>query len=476
MPNFLDELLLRSQGGAGAFLSGYGGTDLSGGLVGGFESLYKNFTRPTKYDVDAITGASVKAPPPRPPLPEIPLDFGEEELPFPEEIQISPGVSTVGGKRVPSTTMESKDALTPRETRTLIDEIRDMSSGLSEIRLPDGTVVKGITPDKVATQAVTQPVAGAVPTVGGQQVAGQQETAGGFLSQVGNFLGSPEFQYLAGRVAQAIVPDQTHGVNVAGGVGAQLGINRAYGEYSKRLASGESFDSLEQDRTFNILPPELKAQALRDVLSVAREGVTREYTQALTKQAEAVTAGQLTREDILRNRAIDDAVRLKVAQIGDNNWMNIGQGHVFNIDTGEIVKAYDYQTGGSGVGNLNASDYRLFNEYTTGVFLPLAMANKRREIVQQQGESAAQVADLTRYFRNEDGSTNFQAIMNYLTDSQRQQFAQDLNQYTFNAMQGLPPTTTFLTQQAGIKTVVNPETGQTEHWRINPDGTATKVR
>lgn len=471
MPDFLTDLLRRGRRGAGDFLKGYLGGDTEretfpgvAGLAGGFSSLYESLLSPL-----------------RPLTPEIAPEFEEEPLEFSSpaaidspEVPIAPGVTAVGGRRAAPAPTTGKETLTPQETRDLIGEIRDMSTGLAEIRLPDGTQIKGITPDKMLPMMTQQGPPSAVPPRGGAQP--EQPTAGGFLSQVGNFLGSPEFQYLAGRTAQAIVPQQTHGVNIAGGVGAQLGINRAYDEYTRRLASGESFEALEKDRTFTILPPELKSQALRDVLTTEREGVTREYTRALTEQAKAVARGQLTRADILKNRAIDDAVRLKVAEIGDNNWMNVGQGHVFNIDTGEIVKAYDYQTGGAGVGNLNASDYRLFNEYTTGVYLPLAMANKRREIVQSQGESAAQVVDLTRFFRNDDGSTNFQAIMQYLSDNQRTQFAKDLNQYTFNAAQGLPPTTTFLSQQAGIRTVVNPETGQTEHWRINPDGTATKVR
>ena len=416
---------------AGTFLGGM----MKGGWLGGAKALYN-------------------LPGPRPEVPEVPIQERYEDLLLepvevanPNEVEVAPGVSTVGGRKVP--TPDQKPALSGKETRDLINEVRTMSSGLSEIRLPDGTTVKGITPDKMA-QLVQPTEPQAVTADREVESYLQEKKAGDFLTQAGNFLSSPQFQYLAGRIAQAIVPQQWHGVNVAGGLGAELATNRVYDAYVKALSSGATPDMLEQDKSFNILPPELKSQALKDVLTTQREAVTRDYTRALTEESIGRRAGQLTREDILRNQAIDDAVRLKVAQIGDNNWMNVGQGYVFNIDTGQVVKAYDYQTGGSGIGNLNSSDYRLFNEYAVAPFIKLAEANKRREVVAQQGESAAQVVDLSRFFRNEDGSTNYHAVMNYLSDEQRGSFANALNQYTTNyVLGGVPPTTTFQAQQLG---------------------------
>ena len=405
-------------------------------------------------DALAIPGINPLPPLAPPPRPVVDTEPTEDEMLG--EVQVAPGIETIGGRRAPAAA-DTPARLNQEEVRRLVSSVGDPGAGLSEVRLPDGTLVKGITPDALQNQQTSVEGGG---------------DAGSFL----DFFGSPEFQVLAGRIAQSIVPDITHGVNVAGGFGAELGTNRAYTEYAERLQAGEPIESINQDPTFQVLSPGLKSQALKDVLSEKQQRVTEGYTGALTEQARATTAGALTREDKLRESAISNAVRLKVAEVGDNNWMNIGQGHVFNIDSGEIVKAYPYQIGGQGVGNLNSSDYRLFNEYTSAVWLPLAEANKRAEIIRTQGEGAAKVVDLSRFFKNDDGSTNFQAIMRYLSDVQRTQFSTDLNQYTLNASRGLPPTTTFQQQQTGIITHIDPTTGEVMHLRINPDGTATRIR
>jgi len=302
MPDFLDDLIRTGKDRAGSFLSGYVGQGDSpfGGLFGGIESLGREVIDPTKYA------------PPRPVI-----DSPQPEEPLTGEVEVAPGVTALGANRV-KPVAEKVATLNPKDVDRLISNVGDPGGGFSEIRLPDGTMVKGITPDQMASATTAEKVEG-----GGE--------AGSFL----DFFGTPQFQHLAGRIAQAIVPDPTHGANVAGGIGAQLGTNRAYDEYFQRLQSGESVESLNRDQTFSILPPELKANALKDVLSGERADVSNRYTEQLIKQSQAIEGATPTVEQRFDHETMIAMIRNKTNM---NLWQVWGYGQMRHKETGEIVK------------------------------------------------------------------------------------------------------------------------------------------
>ena len=343
MPNFLDELIRRNSGGAGAFVQGaFGGTPpYTGGLLGGLASYRDNFNRPR---VDATTGASLplgggeQLGPPTSALGPAPLlnttDPGSIRLESGfsplggagGDVEVAPGVTALGARPVP--TPDAPATINPNDIKSLIANVGDPRGGFSEVRLPDGTLVKGITPDQLA------------PKTGGEAPVGAGE-AGNFL----DFFGSPQFQYLAGKLAQAIVPDPTHGVNLAGGVGADLGTNRAYAEYAQRLGAGESPASLNQDANFSILSPELKSNAFKDVLAGDRAEVSNRYTEQLINQSRAIEGATPTVQQRFDHDTLIAMIHNKTNM---NQWQVWGFGQMRNKETGEIkqVPTAPRSTGG----------------------------------------------------------------------------------------------------------------------------------
>lgn len=415
--------------------------------------------------------------PSRPRL-DLDLDIEDEVL---GDVEIAPGVQAIGARRGRPQPEASGPALDRKQTKGLIEEVLDMSKGLTEIRLPDGTQLKGISPKDI------QPMEAAITQQGAPQPIGEgggEEGAGGFLSKAGGFLsrvlGSPEFQYLAGQAARAIASPEQYGETAAsmlGGVGSQLAQTRAYDEYYERLKEGESIESINEDRTFNIIPPEMKAQALRSVLEERAAETKEDYTRALIGETEARTKGYLTRADKLRSEAIDTATRLKLGEMADNNWMNVGQGHVFNINTGEVVKAYDYQTGGTSVGNLKSTDYKDFRDFVSSTYLPIAKANKRAELIAQFGEGSDKLATIEEFFNDKEGRVDFSKVMLNLSETQRQKFASDLQQYVTGEAMGIPRTATFLQQEAQTIRVPDPDKpGAMMFLRQNEKGEWVEVR
>ncbi len=398
-----------------------------------------------------LTDPSFGLPEGFPTLPEKTTPTGTRELP--------PGFTPLGvGAVVPE-----EQPLVSRETiQGLIGDVRRPDSRVTNLKLPDGLEI-GFTPEEPLPPGVGEEAKA------GDFVKGEATTDIGFFDKIGQAIRDPRFGYITGRLAQAVAPE-SKGIQMAGGLGAELAIGRATGEFQRVLDQGGDLT----DPKFQIIPSELKQQAIQAKLEGRKLNIQEQYMSALGKQAEATAAGTFTVEQKQDIESQANATRLQLGRLS-NKYMNIGQGHVFDVETGNVVKAYDYQTGGGGsaVGNLNSSDYRLFNEYTTATFLPTAIENRRAEVVKTQGEEFAATVDLIGEFKNEDGSTNFQRLMKYLSEEQRVQFAGQLNEYTNNVARGISPTGTFLQQQIEANTITTPDG---KKWRVLPDGSYEEIQ
>lgn len=371
-----------------------------------------------------------------------------------QEILLKEGVTAIGRPLTPI----RPAGVSPEMLDEVIGDLRRPDSEVTGVKTPEGFEFS-------ATPAVADSTLGTTPKAG-EFVGGGGK---GIWDRIGSFIRDPRFSYLTAEAAKAIAP-YSPGIQQIGGVASNLAVNRAVQNYERVLEEGGDLT----DPQFDIIPNELRQQAVQAKLEGRKLDIQEQYMGALGEQARATAAGVVPAETKVELENQANATRLELGRMR-NNWMNIGQGHVLDIRTGDVTKAYDYKTGtgGSAVGNLNSSDYRLFNEYTTATFLPLAMENRRAELVKTQGESAAKLVDLIGEFKNDDGSTNFQALMKYLSEEQRVEFAGQLNEYTTNIGRGIPPTGTFLQQQMEANTVQTPD-GKT--WRIMPDGSYVEVK
>lgn len=375
----------------------------------------------------------------------IPDKLGNPKSAFPNKGQnkeIAPGVTALDA--TPVAPVEEK-GLPKTTVDRLVQSAASPIEGVKSIQLSDGTKIEGITPaDMIQTGGGTENATSRIP--------GQNQS---FLDQASSFISDPRFGYITGKLAQAVNPFSP-GAQQAGQIGVDLAKNEASQAYAQALRGGGDLSAPQ----FNILSQEEKQSAVtsylaekNQALAERRQATLEPYYEAQTEQAKATAASQLTREDKLENEAIDRATRLQVARIGDNNWMNIGQGHVFNIDTGEIKKAYDYQSGGTSVGNINSAEFNNFLKLVSTSYLPMAVNNRKAQIAQEQGpefaESVETINSISQSFvESNTGNPNFSMIYHNLSADQRIKLAVDLQKYVTNVESGLGPAGTFLQQEA----------------------------
>ena len=373
----------------------------------------------------------------------------------PRDIEVAPGITALAGTPVPV----DENVTASNQQRALLSEISNPASPITEVNLPDGTRVKGV--DSVTPVA---PVSPTTTPSSGVDTAPQDP---GFLTQLGEFADSPAFASIFGQIAQAIVPDKEHGVNIAGQIGQGLGTSQAFDQYKEDIAAG-----VEPDRfASSVLSPEMKSQALKDVLTERRSGVTEDLLKAQTEGTKAGTAGTLTVEEKQQEKELDRNLRLEVAETSNNRiFTGLGQGYVLNAETGEVHKGADFKTGTGGrapIGNLNSASYDQFIRLSLPPFIQLAEAAKRKEVAAAQGEEFAKTVDLVDFFKKDDGSVNFQAVMKYLNPQQTGLFGNQVQQYTENFLQGAAPTQTFQQQSQNF---INTPDGL---FIKNPDGSLT---
>ena len=388
--------------------------------------------------------------------------------------ELAPGIKPVSPRNVEQPQSTDEPILSPDETRNLVSAVADDSVGLNEIKLSDGTVIKGV-------------AGGQMPGMSGEARApeGPQLKTDTFLpgpmqepqlakntlwDQLGGLVESPRFRQILARTGMAIAPN-TPVVQAMGQIGSQLATTDAYSQYLTDIKAGRT----PEPGVAGALSPELKMQAQNEVLSERRAAVSEEYMGALGEQARATTAGMFTADEKKRMWEKEMSQNLNLGEMR-SRYMGLGQGYYLDAKTGTVKKGYDWQTGqGGSLGNLNTADYRLFMQMVVPDFVNAAKQNKYNELVQSHGEDTAKVADLMEAFRDPvTGGINFEAVMSYLTPEQRAQFAGKLHQYTVNYVGGVPPTGTFLQQQAAPREVTQSD-GTV--WRIDPvSGKATRIK
>lgn len=405
------------------------------------ESTIQPLVPTTEGSVDATTGASK-----------------------PNELSIAPGITAPGGKQV---TPPPEKGIGSNRTNQLLNSVINPVEGVKRIKLPDGTEIEGITPADIQ-----QNIANANTAISNSNASKTPESAGGFL----DFLGSPTFGYITGKLAQAVAP-YSPGIQAAGGLGADLAKNQIANEYTQAVKTGEGLDNPR----FNILSQDEKQKAVEGLLAQRRQTALEEVYSAQAEQARATAAGTLTRTEKLDLEAQDRASKLEIAQIGDNNWMNIGQGYVFNIDTGTVKKAYNYQTGGSGTGtDIKSADYNQFMQLTASTYLPKAKANYLATLSPQERE----LQRFTDIFKEQDGSINFSRVMENLTDEERVNFASDLGKYAQAVGQGIDRTSVFteLERERALNNLMTQlESGQevtanNKRYKLNKDGLVEEIK
>ena len=359
--------------------------------------------------------------------------------------QLPPGIEGIGAMSI----IPDQSLVAPGTINDLIRDVRSPDSRVTNLKLPDGLEI-GFTPEEALPAGIEGPEVG-------------------LFDKINRAVQDPRFAHILAETGKAIAPFSP-GVQQIGTVASDLAVGRGLSEFEKVLNEGGDLS----DEKFSFIPPELKQQAIQAKLAGDEFDINKKYKEQLIEESAAREAGIQTATEKSRLEDQTNATRLGLGQLS-NKYMNIGQGHVLEVETGNVVKAYDYKTGsgGSAVGNLNSSDYRLFNEYATATFLPTAMENRRAEVVEKQGEDFASTIDLISEFKNEDGSTNFQRLMKYLSEEERVQFASQLNEYTNNVARGISPTGTFLQQQIEANTITTPD-GKT--WRVLPDGSYEEVK
>ncbi|KKN73955.1 hypothetical protein LCGC14_0395200 [marine sediment metagenome] len=398
--------LLPAIGRAGDFLTG----GIEGQTISGLQS------------VDVTRGTPIPA---RPTL---------TEKTTPSFKSLPTGIQPVGGTGI----VPDQPVVTPEIIQGLIGDVRSPDSRITNLKLPDGLEI-GFTPEEALPQGV-----------GGEVKAG--DFVGGakpeldFYEKLGEFVKDPRFAFVTAKLGQAVAPTSP-GIQMAGALGSELAVNRSLSEYEQVLKEGGDLT----DPRFNIIPSELKQQAIDAKLAGEEFDINKQYKEQLVEESKARAAGTLTVEQRQDVEAASNATRLEIAGMS-GKYLNMGKGVALNTRTGDFIRAPNYpgDAGGGIVGNLNSADYHVFNEYTTSTFLPTAMERYREEILAQPGgKELLETKDVIAVFKDpQSGAINFQAVMKYLSDEERIEFTNNLQEYTSNIARGIPPTETFRRQEA----------------------------
>lgn len=382
--------------------------------------------------------------------------------------EISPGVRPVSPSKVVEEPPTEEPVLSREDLRDIVSDVRNRTKGTTEVKLSDGTVVKGIPPpEQVVGEARTrdEELPFVTSAAGVQEEVGERARTG--WDKVSDFITSPRFRHIMAQTAVAISPESP-GIRAAAQLGSQLAMNQAYTEYKTALERGLDADALP---SAGILSPELKSRAVKEQTEARRLAVSESYMADLGTQARAAAEGMLTKEERLEEAEKDRALRLELGEMR-GYWTGMGQGYALNTKTGEVIKKFNWKTGEQGgvVGNLKSADYKQFIDLTMPKYLGSAEEARYQELVKSKGEETAkQMRDLGAimgFFRDkETGSLDFAAVTQYLDPQQNAEFAADLYKYTIGEAMGVPRTATYLQQQAA-GTVQTKEDGT--QWQYDP--------
>jgi len=348
----------------------------------------------------------------------------------------------------------------------IVKKIGNIGSGFTKIKLADGTEIGGIAAQPTLPGEGLSTREGTNINVDRPSALPVAEEEQGFFSKVNDFVSSPTFSALLAQAASAI-GQGSPGIQQAAGFAMQLAQSDASKEYKQALEEGRNPD---EGKDAAILTPEMKQQIHTSFDEKRSAKVKEDYTRALTTQAEAVAEGTLTVDDKKKQAMLELAVTQEQGYLR-NSMMNLGQGHILDVTSGNIIQAYNYQTGSAGdsiLGNLNSAAFKTFNDYNNATFLPLAMANKKAKLLKLHGPDYVKLIDLSKDFKNDDGTTNVQALMQNLDEDQKQKYSGELVKYTMDHVSGRPATMRFHQQQVEGVGALKDETRANE--KTTPEG------
>jgi len=394
-----------------------------------------------------------------------PLPSNVEGPPAP--LEIAPGITAPGGQKI--ITPEGK-GIGKDKTNQLLNQVADPKSGVGKVTLPDGTSVEGNTLADLQSQLDTvNKSIGANPATLRQEVGnildqGPLETQASVnAGKAGDFLGSNQFGVIAGRLAQAISPNSP-GAQMAGQLGIDLNKAPILERYNQAIKTGEGLDSSE----FNVLSQDEKTKVVNSVIQErqatleqrvgeAKIGETQASTELKNKQAAGTLSVAQQQAQIKENNRI----RVQIAKIGEADFLNIGQGFIYDIKADAFKRAPGFSAGGSGgVNQINTADFKDFRTTTAALYLEKAKAFRRQAFLDAgNSEAAANVQEMADYFTNpQTGVMNISNIIANLDEKEKANFASDYVQYVKNRGIGIDRSQTFQQQveagQGGLTPVM----------------------
>ena len=378
--------------------------------------------------------------------------------------QLPEGMEAVKPSSIPQPV--STPSLNNEAGKNLLNETRKIGGGIGSFTLADGTTVTETRQPLPGSDTDNLPVrSGASINVDRPGALPVAEDGKSFFSKVGDFITSPTFRAMLAQ-AGAAVGAGSPGVESAAGFAMQLAQSDAGKMYKKALEEGRD---PETEKDAGILTHQMKRDIQADYEKKKSAKVTEDYTRQMMKESEARVGGILPLAEKKRQFEISSAITKY--QLKQDNIKDIGQGRILDISTNTVYQAYDYQTGSSGegpLGKFNSSVIGTITGFNDAVFLNMAMANKRAKLLKLHGPDYVKLIDLSKDFKNDDGTTNTQAITSNLTPEQAKQYGNELMKYTQDFYAGAPPTVGFNRQlQTGVGAL---EQEQDANTKVTPEG------
>jgi len=431
--------------------------------------------------------------------------------PSPSERQIAPGITAVAGPM-----MNVSQELGTYTPNYLIDQAANPSSPITGVEFPDGLKVQGSfvpPPPPVTTQGpmgpapstTAQPTSAEVaeglvtqlpyrqqlnglnaplqPVSPIPQPTGQTTNQPGGFNQ---FIRSPSFRYMLGRLAQVFgARDQT-------GIGFQLGqfaseaaMSSAYANYLQRLQAGEAPQNIKGPDV-DILLPELRQQAVQlqqaqQALGLQERRVAVEEKQPGLRQQEIDIAADRNRLAEATELTREEKQSLAQAELSAaegrswiaNRYLRVNEVTIFDTKTGKIIQT-PAGPGGGGSGAFQIGNFKDIPDYVVGDFLNDAVASWKAANDPEGKYDKLRV--LTEVFQSDPngGSPNWQKVFAQLPPEKQEEFRQRMGQYVGLAFQGLHPSFGFSiggpqpAQQTtpspagGTQPTINPTTGKVQ--------------
>ena len=238
-----------------------------------------------------------------------------------ETKSLPPGITPIDATPIPRIKGELDD---PSMIR-MMKNLEDPSSDITGIRTPGGF-------EFTATPAVAD--SAAVPTPKAGEFIGEGGGDRGFMDKVGDFIRDPRFAYLTAEIGKAVAP-LSPGIQQIGGIASNLAVNRAVQDYERVLEEGGDLTAPQ----FDIIPNELRQQAIQAKLAGEQFDIDKAYKETLIKESESRQLATPTWEQKTEHEM--DVVEAR--KVPRNTWMGVGQGHVYNWETGVTKSLFDWR-------------------------------------------------------------------------------------------------------------------------------------